>query len=68
MCYMMNKLMNNLCKKAKQEISDENYIQPKPSSKKASKSISFEYANNICLKLFDLRKSDTLESRIRFKI
>ena len=45
---MMNKLMTNLVKKAKAEIQDDNYAQPKPQSKKASKTISFEYANNIC--------------------
>ena len=37
-------------------------------STKASKSISFEYADNICTKLFELRKSEVLESRIKFKI
>lgn len=65
---MMNKLMNNLVKKATAEIEDENFSQPKPQSKKASKSITFEYANNICQKLFDLRQSPKLQSRIRFKI
>jgi len=52
--------MINLCKKAKIEMQDDNYAYTKLQSKKASKTISFEYANNICLKLFDMRKSETL--------
>ena len=49
MCYMINKLMMNLCKLAKSEMKDENYSNHiKPSSKKSSKIISLDYADNIC--------------------
>ena len=48
LCYMMNKLMCNLVKKAKVELHDDNFSQPKPMNKKSSKIIAFEYANNIC--------------------
>ena len=49
MCYMMNKLMINLCRLAKNEMKDDNYSNHiKPTGKKSSKIITIDYADNIC--------------------
>ena len=61
MCYMMNKLMNDLSKQAKLELKED-------VKKKSNKVINLDYADKICQNLFEHRKSEQLESRIRFKI
>lgn len=49
---MMNKLMVDLCKQAKQDLKDE--------KKRSNKVINLEYADSICNSLFDYRKSEAL--------
>ena len=65
MCYMMNKLMIDLCKQARQEFKGNE--SPKK-HKKSPKVINFEYADNICQRLIELRQSELLQVRTRFKI
>ena len=62
MCYMMNKLMNDLSKQAKIDLKEE-----KP-PKKSNKVINLDYADKICQNLFEERQNESLQSRIRFKI
>jgi hypothetical protein len=40
----------------------------KEEKKKASKVINLDYADKICQNLFEQRKNEALQSRIRFKI
>lgn len=58
---MIDKLMNHLC-----NINQEQ--SPLPNKGKEKKSISIDYADNICHSLFEHRKNDHLQARIRFKI
>ena len=57
---MMNKLMFDLCRQAKQDLKDE--------KKRSNKVINLDYADSICNNLFEHRKNEALQSRIRFKI
>jgi hypothetical protein len=62
---MITKLMNHLTKTAKKAMKEEKVIN-KVDSK--SKQISLEYAEKVCLNIFDHRKNEVLTPRIRFKI
>ena len=62
--YMLNKLMGNLCKLAKNEIAAGQVSK----EKKQKSVINLEYVDNICQKVFGYRKHEALSSRIRFKV
>ena len=62
MCYMLNKLMVDLCKQAKNEMKED-----RP-AKKPSKAINLDYVEKICNQLFEHRQNSNLQSRIKFKI
>ena len=60
MCYMTDKLMYHLCKTTKKDLPSK--------GSKEKKGISIDYADNMCHSLFEHRKNENLEARIRFKI
>ena len=68
MCYMVNKLMEDLCSQAKAEYTNNVNFNSAKFLKKGNKVINLEYADNMCLKLFEHRRSEQLSSRIKFKI
>lgn len=68
LCYMVNKLMINLCKQSKVDIN-ETKVQEKDKLVNAKyKDINFEYCDKICQNLIKQRNNKDLEARIRFKI
>ena len=56
MCYMMNKLMIDLCKQAKHEFKTGD---PRK-QKRSTKVINFDYADKICHMLIDMRQNEAL--------
>lgn len=55
-CYMMNKLMADLCKQAKNDMKPAtNQFNSKYKQKKNAKVINLDYADNVCQKLFSYR-------------
>lgn len=67
-CYMVTKLMTDLCKQAKIEIKRDTVIQNAKFNKKSGKVINLDYADAMCHKMFTYRQDDSLDSRIKFKI
>lgn len=67
-CYMVNKLMIDLCKKAKIEIKKDTIAQSAKFNKKGGKVINLDYADAMCHRIFNYRYDNSLESRIKFKI
>jgi len=71
MTYMISKLMTDLCKQAKVDFKTPVSAAQKEkynTNKKSPKVINLDYADNMCQKLFSHRHSETIQSRIRFKI
>jgi hypothetical protein len=64
MCYMITKLMTHLVKNARKAIKDDKLTVHGDKSKV----ISLDYAERVCLHLFEHRKNEALTPRIRFKI
>lgn len=68
-CYMMNKLMIELCRQAKNDLASDDPSSQSARSKRQNKVINLDYGNTICLKVFELRNNkDLLQVRTRFKI
>lgn len=64
---MITKLMNHLCKQHKAK-KDAKVPESKKNNEAKGKVIGLEYAENICHNLFEMRQSQALQPRIRFKI
>ena len=62
MCYMLNKLMVDLCKQAKNDLKED-----KP-PKKPNKAINLDYTEKVMNNLIEHRQNPVLTSRIKFKI
>lgn len=66
-CYMMSKLMADLCRLSKAEGKAASTYNSK-TGKKVVKVINLDYADSICQKLFTFRTNETLTNRTKFKI
>ena len=66
-CYMMSKLMADLCRQSRNEGKSGSVFNSK-TGKKVVKVINLDYADSICQKLFTFRNDKDLTNRTKFKI